>query len=275
MTRVRTAALTPLQKLRLVARHAEKLGEHDIAFQVTRVARAVVAAANTEVVLDSWPEFESWFLKNRSQGLEFVFADKYGEDAEETQAIKQLLEGYDLLERQLNELYQKMHVSAGLGTKAEPEEAEEPEAEEPAAEEGGEEALLPEEGEAGEESLGEQATEEVEGEEAAAAEEEAASEEEAAAEEAFEPAKEASVKDFEAPETAESKMVVRLQKLMARADVPVVSVGFRGQGTYRVTCASADDGSKAEHFLASTGWKHTRTAHPTGKVLFDVTPRDV
>jgi chemotaxis protein histidine kinase CheA len=271
MTRVRPSDLSPTQKLRFVARTAETLGEYDIALQVSRAVRAVEAAANTEVVLDSWPEFESWFLKNRSQGLEFVFADKYGESAAETQAIKQLLEGYDLLERQLNELYQTLRGDAATAAPVEEPVAEEPAEEAPTEESEAEATEEPTEESAPEEEaiLEEAAPSE---QEAGESEEEQPSEEEAAAEEALEPSREASAKP---PMTPEAKMVGRIQKLMTRARLNVASVAFRGNGTYRVTCASADEGVKAEQFLASTGWKHERTDHPTGRVMFDVTPRDV
>src|SRR6478609_6138940 len=200
--------MNPVSQLELVAKKLAHLGEADLATRV-REAATRVAAAN-EVVLDSWAEFETWLLKNRSQGLEFTFEDKYGADSPETAHLRQWMESYDAAERQAHELYEMLKQETPAP--AEESVADDVEAVDTEAAEAMESADTAE-GEAEESEM--TAEDILPEEEEAATEEEGAEEEEAsaaeeAAEEAFAPSKAASAV------TPESKMIHRLTKMMTK-----------------------------------------------------------
>lgn len=278
--------MNPLYQLELVARQVESLGDYALARQITRTVKTarLVMGASDEVALDSWTEFETWFLKNRAQGLEFVFEDKYGSDSAESEAVKQLLEGYDLMERKLHELYVMLRGDA----EAEPAPVEEPSEEAPAeeapAEEPAEETSEEPEAESETSEVAsdlaesmaaldtgtEEQAETTEAESGEVSEEGAA--EEATPEEATEETSEEETQGKEASsKTPEFKMITRIQKLMKRAGVSVSTVMFRGSGSYRIVCADAESGDSAEALFQSTGWQHARVDHPV-KVMLDVTP---
>lgn len=279
--------MNPVLELSNVARKIAALGDKELAARVRAAASKVRLrqAASTDIVLDSWSEFESWFLKNRSQGLEFVFEDQYGADSEEVVLLRQLLEGYDFIERKTHDLYEMLRTDTPTPAPAledgeEPSEdtsiADDVEASDAAEAESLadviEEVADPDAAE-GEEAAaeGEATEEEVTSEEAAAEEEAAPTEAEEAAEEALAPAKaEASVKS-EVAKTAEAKTITRLTKLLRKAKVETVGIAFSGNNSYRVQFPDTDSREAAVKFFEKTGMTTETVDHPV-KVFLSVTP---
>lgn len=252
-----------LKSLALVARKAESLGLHDVAFQMHKAYRAasvLVEGAATEVELDSWTEFETWFSRNRSQGLEFVFADRYGEGAEQTRMVKTLLEGYDVLERQLHEFYLLLKEAEAPQTV--------PATEEPVVEETTEEVLEEPAAEGDEEELDLDAEVDETAEEG---DEEVVEDEEEIADEVLAPEASAvpSINDL-----PEMKTVKRIKTLLRKSNVNTNEVIYRGHASkgYRVMCANAEAGDKAEALFAKFSWAATRINHASGRIIIDVIP---
>ncbi len=275
--------MNPLYQLKAVAVQLESEGRYALARQIVRAEKQarLVTGASDEVTLDSWSSFENWFLKNRAQGLEFVAEDKWGTNSKEAQAFKDILEGYDLVERKLHDVYIMLRGDA----EAQPEPAEEEVAEPEPADALDEAAADLAADEAPEEALADEALAEEPAEEAATAlgDEEAATElgnEEAdetvdegeAEEETPEEPIEEEVAGKEASASPEAKMIKRIQKLLRRGNVNTNSIIFRGNGTYRVLCANSEDGDNATKFFTDKGWDLKREDHVTGRVFVDITP---
>jgi len=277
--------MNPVLELANVARKIAALGDQELAARVRAAASTARRrqAASTDIVLDSWSEFESWLLKNRSQGLEFVFEDQYGADSREVTLLRDLLEGYDLIERKTHDLYEMLQADTPA---PEPEESEEDEeasvADDVEAVDASEEESLADvveeatepgaEAVEGEEAAAEgEATEEEVTSEEAAAEEEAPTEAEEAAEEALAPAKaEASVKP-DVAKTSEAKTITRLTKLLRKAKVETVTVAFAGNNSYRIQFPDAASLDAASKFFAKTGMAAEVIDHPV-KMFLTVTP---
>lgn len=270
--------MNPLYQLKAVALQLEAEGRYDLARQIVRAEKQarLLTGASDEVQLDSWSAFENWFLKNRSQGLEFVAEDKWGANSSQAKAFKDILEAYDLCERKLHELYVMLRGDA----EAQPEEEEvvEPEPaealDEAAADLASEEAPV---AEPGEEAVEEEVTTEEPSLEDAAAELGAEEEDETvsdlgAEEETPEEPTEDEIAGKEASTSPEAKMIKRIQKLLRRGNVNTNSIIFRGNGTYRVLCANSEDGDNATKFFTDKGWDLKREDHVTGRVFVDITP---
>lgn len=260
----------PVFILNVVANKLAMRGENDLAARV-RAAAATASkprvAANTEVVLDSWSEFETWFLKNRSQGLEFVFEDTYGPESQEAVLVKSLLEGYDLIERQLHELYETLKQETPV-VAPEEEGAEEGSEEEPVSDE----EVLKEEPVAdaveGTEEAAAESLEGAESEEGAAEEEEVLEEEpteaEQAAEEVLAPEPEPKGASTKTPE---AKAIAKLEKTLKKTKIAATSITFAGHNTYRAQFATVEDRDAVLAFLQGTKMQAEVAEHPVKHFL--------
>ncbi len=260
---------SPEQKLLFAARSAESKGLVREARRIRVIARALMkgAAADPDIALESWDEFHNWFDKNRSQGLEFTFEDMYGPESAEAKQVKALLEGYDMLERQLHELYLTLKGETETDGPA-PEDTLESDPSEDVTEETIEE-VSDEVAEDAAEALGDEAEALTETTEDEAAEEALApaEDEEASEDEAGEDEDEVNAASFQTPE---AKTIHNLMASFKKARVKVEHIGFRGEGCYRVVCASNDQVPGATTFLKRAGMPYRSVEHPSGRLYLDV-----
>lgn len=130
-----------VQKVVKLAETCEKKGFDDESFELVRLARELnvtAAPKDSDVEIASWPDFLTWFQSNRGQALTYVFIDTYGEESQEAQQIKQLVDEANAHEAALHEFYMNLRNKSREATPppvAAPPPPVEPAAEAPAAEE--------------------------------------------------------------------------------------------------------------------------------------------
>lgn len=93
---------------------AEK-GGSDQVLALARVRRGISAAAATDIKLENWDDFLSWWRGNQSPQLVFTLIDALGENNPAVQKTKDLLELQEKLDVQLHDLYMDLRSQAGGG----------------------------------------------------------------------------------------------------------------------------------------------------------------
>ena len=84
-----------------------------LAFRLSRLARTISAAKQTDVKLDSWDDFASWWNQNRSQGLLFSLVDALGSDNPIIGQMKSVMAEQDQLEAKLHDIYLQLKGQQG------------------------------------------------------------------------------------------------------------------------------------------------------------------
>lgn len=134
-----------LAKLKSASRRLEATNPK-LSLKLAQLAREVRGAKASEISLDSWDDFASWWNTNRSQGLLFTITDSLGQDNPVIEQMKQVMSSQDELERQLHDIYLSLRNGGQAPAPTAPEggldatEELAPPAEAPVAEEPAEEA---------------------------------------------------------------------------------------------------------------------------------------
>lgn len=84
-----------------------------LAFRLSRLARTLSAAKQTDVKLDSWDDFAAWWNQNRSQGLLFSLVDALGSDNPIIGQMKSVMAEQDQLEAKLHDIYLQLKGQQG------------------------------------------------------------------------------------------------------------------------------------------------------------------
>lgn len=101
-----------------LAAYAERRGRDDVSAQLTRVLREVnaevqrAAAKESNIEVESWPDFLNWWNNNRGQNLIYIFMDQYGGDSEQVRLVKKLVRDAEKHEKDLHEFYRTLRDMA-------------------------------------------------------------------------------------------------------------------------------------------------------------------
>jgi len=110
-----TKRISPQAKIIKAAHLAESKGEDNLAFYLTAVSRSISAATQTEVKLESWDEFSSWWNANRSPGLLFSLMDALGKGHPAIKKLQEINKKSDFLDKELHGVYMMLKGKATKG----------------------------------------------------------------------------------------------------------------------------------------------------------------
>jgi len=101
------------QLMRLAAL-AERRGLDGVSATLTRTIREHraeiqrTAAKESNIEVESWPDFLNWWNNNRGQNLIYIFMDQYGADSEQVRLVKKLVRDAEKHEKDLHEFYRTL-----------------------------------------------------------------------------------------------------------------------------------------------------------------------
>jgi hypothetical protein len=101
------------QLMRLAA-VAERRGLDGVSAKVAQAIRELhaqdtrTAAKESNIEVESWPDFLNWWNNNRGQNLIYIFMDQYGADSEQVKLVKRLVRDAEKHEKDLHEFYRKL-----------------------------------------------------------------------------------------------------------------------------------------------------------------------
>lgn len=93
-----------LAKLKSASRRLETINPK-LSLKLAQLAREIRGAKSSEISVDSWDDFASWWNTNRSQGLLFTITDALGEDNPVIGQMKEVMSAQDALEAKLHDIY--------------------------------------------------------------------------------------------------------------------------------------------------------------------------
>lgn len=108
---------TVVSFLRKLAAEAERRGLDDISYRIGSSLREIeaeetirLAASKSEsnIEVESWPDFLNWWNNNRGQNLIYIFMDSYGPDSEQVRLVKKLVRDAEKHEKDLHEFYRTL-----------------------------------------------------------------------------------------------------------------------------------------------------------------------
>lgn len=108
-----------IDQLKLIASGAERRNLDGVSSKLAKVIREVqarssrLAAKDSTIEVESWPDFLNWWNNNRGQNLVYIFQDSYGQNSEQVSLVKKLVRDADKHEKDLHELYGKLRDLAG------------------------------------------------------------------------------------------------------------------------------------------------------------------
>lgn len=100
--------------LRKLAAVSERRGLDDVSASIARTIREMRASAIREaakesnIEVESWPDFLNWWNNNRGQNLIYIFMDQYGADSEQVRLVKKLVRDAEKHEKDLHEFYRTL-----------------------------------------------------------------------------------------------------------------------------------------------------------------------
>jgi len=121
-------------RLNEAIRIAEGAGDAKLAFRLQQAGRSISAAQQTEIDLESWDSFYTWWNNNRSEQLLFSITDTLGEQNPAVAHLKEVLQKQNELDKQLHNIYLGLKGEGEGQGGEEPEGEPEPEPEKPAEE---------------------------------------------------------------------------------------------------------------------------------------------
>lgn len=78
------------------------------AIREVRASFARLAAKESNIEVESWPDFLNWWNNNRGQNLVYIFQDSYGPDSEQVKMVKKLTRDAEKHEKDLHEFYRAL-----------------------------------------------------------------------------------------------------------------------------------------------------------------------
>ncbi len=93
---------------------AERRGLDSVSAGITRALRELrassirEAAKESNIEVESWPDFLNWWNNNRGQNLIYIFMDQYGPDSEQVRLVKKLVRDAEKHEKDLHEFYRTL-----------------------------------------------------------------------------------------------------------------------------------------------------------------------
>jgi hypothetical protein len=100
--------------LRKLAAVSERRGLDDVSANIARAIREHraglirEAAKESNIEVESWPDFLNWWNNNRGQNLIYIFMDQYGADSEQVRLVKKLVRDAEKHEKDLHEFYRTL-----------------------------------------------------------------------------------------------------------------------------------------------------------------------
>lgn len=100
--------------LRKLAAAAERRGQDNVSALIARTIREHraagirVAAKESNIEVESWPDFLNWWNNNRGQNLIYIFIDQYGGDSDQVKLVKKLVRDAEKHEKDLHEFYRTL-----------------------------------------------------------------------------------------------------------------------------------------------------------------------
>jgi len=106
-------------RLMRLAAAAERRNLDDVSAHIGRAIREIrandarLAAKESNIEVESWPDFLNWWNNNRGQNLVYIFQDSYGPNSEQVRLVKKLVRDAEKHEKDLHEFYRKLRDLAG------------------------------------------------------------------------------------------------------------------------------------------------------------------
>jgi len=102
--------------LKNLAAEAERRGQDAISYRIGAFLREVhanetirlAAKSESNIEVESWPDFLNWWNNNRGQNLIYIFMDSYGHDSEQVKLVKKLVRDAEKHEKDLHEFYRTL-----------------------------------------------------------------------------------------------------------------------------------------------------------------------
>lgn len=107
-----------VDRLKHIASDAERRNLDGVSAKIAGVIREVsarstrLAAKDSTIEVESWPDFLNWWNNNRGQNLVYIFQDSYGNNTEQVRLVKKLVRDAEKHEKDLHELYNKLRDMA-------------------------------------------------------------------------------------------------------------------------------------------------------------------
>lgn len=111
-------------QLRRLARLAETRNLDSVSAKLAAAMREVTAASSkdSQIEIESWPDFLNWWNNNRGQNLIYIFQDTYGNDAEQVTMVRKLVRDSEKHEKDLHDFYMRLRDMATNNQQGEAEE---------------------------------------------------------------------------------------------------------------------------------------------------------
>lgn len=106
--------MTTVPSLMKLAALAERRGLDTVSANIARTIRELradeqrTAAKESNIEVESWPDFLNWWNNNRGQNLIYIFMDQYGPDSEQVRLVKRLVRDAEKHEKDLHEFYRTL-----------------------------------------------------------------------------------------------------------------------------------------------------------------------
>lgn len=108
--------MSSVNTLMKLASLIEKRGlSDDLSYKMAKAIREVnmaagirEAKADSNIEVESWPDFLNWWNNNRGQNLVYIFMDTYGPDSKQVSLVKKLVRDAEKHEKDLHEFYRTL-----------------------------------------------------------------------------------------------------------------------------------------------------------------------
>lgn len=100
--------------LKKLAAVSERRGLDNVSAGIAKTLRELSAgslreaAKESNIEVESWPDFLNWWNNNRGQNLIYIFMDQYGADSEQVRLVKKLVRDAEKHEKDLHEFYRTL-----------------------------------------------------------------------------------------------------------------------------------------------------------------------
>lgn len=118
--------MTTKDRLMKIAAAAELRGLDGISARIAHALREMTAASSrlagkeSNIEVESWPDFLNWWNNNRGQNLVYIFMDTYGTDSKQVALVKKMVRDAEKHEKDLHEFYRTLRDQASRSMDMDP-----------------------------------------------------------------------------------------------------------------------------------------------------------